>query len=75
MVVVNIMSGSYAFLHLGERPSIPTNRTFRDAPGFILEGIGILHDVWLLHYNAEVTLDFHVFDVHDFDILIGHPVK
>jgi hypothetical protein len=23
----------------------------------------------------QVALDFHVFDVYDFDILIGHPIE
>jgi hypothetical protein len=54
---------------------VPTNRTFRDKPGSILEGIRILHDMCLLHDNVEAALDFHVFDVHDFDILIGHPIE
>jgi hypothetical protein len=75
MVGANIMSDSYVFLHLGERPLVPTNRTFGDAPGSILEGIEILHDVYLLHDDIKVALDFHVFDVHDFDILIGHLIK
>ncbi len=27
------------------------------------------------HNNVEVILDFHVFDISDFDILIGHPIE
>ena len=26
-------------------------------------------------YQSEISLDFHVFEVHDFDVLIGHPVE
>ena len=29
--------------------------------------------VW--HVKTEIALDFHVFEVQDFDILIGHPVE
>jgi hypothetical protein len=60
MVGANIMSTSYAFTHLGEHP---------------LEGIGIIHDVLLRRGDLEVALDFHVFDVYYFDILIGHPFE
>ena len=42
---------------------------------FRLEGLGILHNISLYHNNVEVALDFHVFDIQDFDILIGHPLK
>jgi hypothetical protein len=29
--------------------------------------------IW--HEDVEIDLDFHVFEVHDFDILIGHPFE
>jgi hypothetical protein len=31
--------------------------------------------VSLRHGNFEVALDLHVFEVHDFNILIGHPLE
>ena len=34
-----------------------------------------MHDVPVWHMDTEIALDFHVFEVHDFDILIGHPVE
>ena len=42
---------------------------------FGLEGLGILHNISLYHNNVEVALDFHVFDIQDFDIMIGHPLE
>ena len=27
------------------------------------------------HENIYVILDFHVFDVQDFDLMIGHPIE
>ena len=27
------------------------------------------------HKNIDVILDFHVFDVQDFDFMIGHPIE
>ena len=68
------MSASYAFTHL-ENSLVPTEKTLRIAPGSILEGVGIVHDVLVRHDDFEVALDFHIFDVYDFDILIGHPVE
>ena len=39
-----------------------------------MEGFGILHDaVW--YDKTELALDFHIFEVQDFNILIGHPVE
>ena len=65
MVGANIMSASYAFTHL-ENPLVPTEKTLKNAPGSILEGVGIVHDVLVRHGDFEVVLDFHVYDVYDF---------
>ena len=40
-----------------------------------MEGIGILHDVAIWYDKTELALDFHIFEVQDFDILIGHPIE
>ena len=40
-----------------------------------MEGIGILHDVLVWYDKTELALDFHIFEVQDFDILIGHPIE
>ena len=34
-----------------------------------------MQDVPVWHMKTEITLDFHIFEVQDFDILIGHPVE
>uniref|UniRef100_A0A0E0F4Y8 Uncharacterized protein n=1 Tax=Oryza meridionalis TaxID=40149 RepID=A0A0E0F4Y8_9ORYZ len=39
------------------------------------EGLGIISGVPMRHNGVEAILDFHVFDISDFDILIGHPIK
>jgi hypothetical protein len=74
MVGANIMAASYAFTHL-EHSLVPTKKTLRNAPGSILKGVGVIHDVLLRHDDLVVALDFHVFDVYDFNFLIGHPFK
>jgi len=40
-----------------------------------MEGIGILHDIPIWYDKTELALDFHIFEVQDFDILIGHLVE
>ena len=34
-----------------------------------------MHEVPVWHRETEIALEFHVFEVQDFDILIGHPVE
>ena len=29
----------------------------------------------LHHEDVEMSLDFHIFDIQDFDVLIGHPLE
>ena len=37
--------------------------------------VGIVHNVTLHHEDVEMSLDFHIFDIQDFDVLIGHPLE
>jgi len=54
---------------------LPTSRSLWSGPRSTMEGIGILHDVLVWYDKTELALDFHIFEVQDFDILIGHPVE
>jgi hypothetical protein len=36
-----------------------------------LEGIGILSQIHVIYNDAQVILDFHVFDIKSFDLMIG----
>jgi hypothetical protein len=74
-VVVNSISASFALDHLGENYFFPTMKTFRISPLSIIEGLGIIHDVPVWHKDVKIAVDFHVFEVQDFDVLIGHPVE
>jgi hypothetical protein len=75
MVGVNIISALFSSYHLGERRVTPTTKSLRTGPRSTLRGIGIMHEVLVWHKEIEIALDFHVFEVQDFDILIGHPVE
>ena len=74
-VGANIMSVSFALSHLSDKPLLPTSRSLKSGPCSTMEGIEILHDVPVWYDKTELALDFHIFEVQDFDILIGHPVE
>ena len=69
------MSASYALSHLSDNPLLPTSRSLWIGPCSTIEGIRILHNVPVWYQKAEIALDFHVFEVQDFDVLIGQPVE
>jgi hypothetical protein len=75
VVGVNINSTSFALSHLSKNPVLPTTRSLRTRPRSIIEGTRIIHDVPVWYEDVEIALDFHVVEVHYFDVLIGHPVK
>ena len=71
----NLMSTSFTHTYLGVEPLAPRNKSLRVAPGYSIKGRGILHNVSVHHDNVKMALDFHVFDIQDFDIIIGHPLE
>ena len=75
MVGANIMSASFALSYLSDNPLHPTSRSLWSGPRSTMEGIRILHDVPVWYDKTELALDFHIFEVQDFNILIGHPVE
>jgi hypothetical protein len=34
-----------------------------------------MHNTTIHHDDVVMALDFHVFDIQDFDIMIGHPLE
>ena len=34
-----------------------------------------MQNVTIKHENVDVILNFHVFDVQDLDLMIGHPIE
>ena len=63
------------FYLLGNVPFVQTDKSFRASSGEILKGSGILQNASVRHEDIDVILDFHVFDVRDFDLLIRHPIE
>ena len=75
IVGANLMSTSFARTHLGDEHFAPTNKSLMIAPHSNFKGCGLLHNVIVYHGEVEMALDFHVFDIQDFDIMIGHPLE
>jgi len=48
---------------------------FKSPTRLLLECKGVLCKTTIRLDGVETILDFHVFEVHDFDILIGHTIK
>ena len=69
------MFGSFARTYLGDEALAPTSKHFRVIPHLSLKGLGILHNIIVHHNNVEMALDFHVFEIQDFNIMIGHPLE
>ena len=67
-VGVNIISASFSSDYSGERHVTPTMKSLRTGPHSIIKGIVIMQDVPVQHMKTEIALDFHIFDVQDFDI-------
>jgi hypothetical protein len=74
-VGANIMSASFALSHLSDNPLLPTSRSLWSGSRSTMEGIGILHVIPVWYDKTELALDFHIFKVQYFDVLIGHPIE
>nr|CAD40117.1 OSJNBa0061C06.1 [Oryza sativa Japonica Group] len=74
-IVVNLISESFAFAYLSNKAVTPTNKFFKHPNGNIIEGFGIVQDVPVYFEDRKAVLDFYVFEIQDFDILIGLPIE
>nr|AAV43951.1 putative polyprotein [Oryza sativa Japonica Group] len=74
-VGANLVSGSFAFAYLSDKAVTPTNKFFKHPSGNIIKRFGIMQDVPVCFEDKEAILDFHVFEIQDFDILIGLPIE
>jgi len=54
---------------------VPTNKLFKSPSGLIFECCGIAKAVLITIDKIEVHLDFHIFAILDFDLLIAYPFE
>jgi len=69
------MSAYFTSAYLGEKSLAPIVKSFRSSLRTSLKGLGVLHNMTLHHRDIEVALDFHVFKIQEFDILIGNSLE
>ena len=60
---------------LGNMSLIPTNKLFKSPSGLIFECCGIIRDVPIEINKTEVHLNFHIFAILNFELLIGYPFE
>ena len=73
---VNIMPWHLVYTLLGDVTLRPSDTLLKSCPfGHILECRGVTSAMPLTLYKIKVHLDFHIFDILDFDLLVGYPLK
>ena len=75
IVGTSIMSEFLAKKLLGNMPLILTNKLFKSPSGLIFECSGIVRTVLIEIDGTVVHLDFHIYAILDFDLLIGYPLE
>ena len=56
---------------VGNKPLTPTDKYFKTTSGLYFECRGIARDVPITIEKIEVHLEFYIYDVFDFDLLLG----
>ena len=74
IVKTSIMSEFLAKNLLGNMPLVPTNKLFNSLLGLFFECCGIARNVPIIIDETKVHLDFHIYDILEFELLIGHPL-
>jgi hypothetical protein len=73
---VNIMPWHLAYTLLGNVPLRPSDKLIKSCPfRHIFECRGVASAVPLTIDKIEVHLDFHIFDILNFDLLLGYPLE
>jgi hypothetical protein len=70
----SIMSEFLAKNLLGSMPLLLANKLFKSPSGLIFECCGIARGVPIKINETEVHLDFHIYTILEFELLIGHPL-
>ena len=75
VVGVNIMSASFAHDLLKHMPLTPTTKLLKSLLWHILSSLGILYVLPIQVKGTKVHLSFYIFDIMEFDLLIGQPIE
>jgi hypothetical protein len=69
------MSKSFAHTLPKNMHLTPTTKFLKSLSGQILPSEGIFHLIPIKVDETKVYLSLHVFDIWEFDLLIGHPIE
>nr|TKW21462.1 hypothetical protein SEVIR_4G199500v2 [Setaria viridis] len=60
---------------VGNKPLTPIDKYFKSPLGLLFECRGIARDVLTIIDKVEVRLDFQIYNIIDFDLLLGYPLE
>jgi hypothetical protein len=75
VVGVNIISASFAYDLLKHMSLTPTTKLLKSPSGHIVLALGILYVLPIQLKHTMVHLSFYIFDIMEFDLLIGQPIE
>jgi len=75
VVGVNIMAASFAHDLLKDIPLTPTIKLLKSFSGHILPSLGILYVLPIQVQGTMVHLSFYIYDIIEFDLLIGQTIE
>jgi len=73
-VGVNIMSYTFAKEFLIDIPLIPTNKLLKNCSGHNIPSLGVLSALPIVIHDFRILLNFYLFDVWDFNVMIRVPI-
>jgi hypothetical protein len=74
-IAANIMSDNFALALLSSAALTPMGRTLRGPSGSLVGSYGAIQNVSVWHKDVKASIDFHVFEIPNFDVFIGHLVR
>jgi hypothetical protein len=72
---INIMSAFFAHDLLEYMPLTLTIKLLKSPSGHILPSLGILYVLPIQVKETQVHMSFYIFDIIEFDLLIGQPIE
>ena len=60
---------------VGNKPLTQIDKYFKSPSGLYIECRGIARDVPIIIDQIEVHLDFHIYNIINFDLLLGLPLE
>ena len=75
VVGTNIMALSFAHQFLKDMPLTPTTKLLKSSSGQVIQSSRILYVLPITVNDMTIHLSFHIFDIKEFDLLIGQPFE